>query len=126
MPGAHLPAWLRIYGALLIFVSGFLICIAGIIEFRRAKTTVDPRIPETTSSLVTSGIYAKTRNPMYVGFTLFLIAWAMYLTSLWSLIIVVAFVVFLNRFQIKPEEEALEVIFGQEFAAYRYRVRRWI
>lgn len=63
---------------------------------------------------------------MYVGFTLFLLALAMYLASYWSLLIVVGFVSYLNRFQIRPEEEALVEIFGQEFKSYQSRVRRWI
>lgn len=63
---------------------------------------------------------------MYVGFTLLLLALATFLASPWSLLVVVGFVLYLNRYQIRPEERALTELFGQEFVEYRSRVRRWI
>lgn len=126
LPGAAWPHWVRLYAPLLLLVLGAGVCIAGVVEFRRAQTTVDPRIPEATSSLVTSGVYAVTRNPMYVGFALSLLALALYLSSHWSLLIVVGFVVYLDQFQIRPEENALAALFGQEFKDYQSRVRRWL
>lgn len=63
---------------------------------------------------------------MYVAFTLLLFAWAIYLESLWSLLVVVGFVFYLDRFQIKPEEAALTALFGQAFRDYQSRVRRWL
>ncbi|MAM87862.1 MAG: protein-S-isoprenylcysteine methyltransferase [unclassified Hahellaceae] len=126
LPGFALPNALRLLTAMILLVAGDGVCLAGVVEFSRARTSVDPRKPEASSSLVTSGIYSVTRNPMYVGFTSILLAWAAWLSSPWSLLIVGAFVVYLDRFQIQPEERALEEIFGHIFADYCRKVRRWI
>lgn len=63
---------------------------------------------------------------MYLGFTLALLAWAVWLESLVALIVLIAFVFYMNRFQITPEEQALERLFGARFTEYRRRVRRWL
>ena len=112
--------------AWVIGLSGALACALGVIEFRRAKTTVDPTKPDSASSLVRTGIYRRTRNPMYVGFLLILTGWAAALANLTSFLILPAFVVYMNRFQIKPEERALASIFGDDFKAYCAEARRWI
>lgn len=105
---------------------GILIALAGVLSFRRARTTVNPLRPEAASSLVASGIYRYTRNPMYLGMLLVLIGWAVFLARPWALAVLPAFVVYMNRFQIGPEERALRGIFGAEFDAYRSRVGRWL
>ena len=105
---------------------GIFFCLAGVVSFRRAKTTVNPLKPEAATALVSSGIYAISRNPMYVGFALFLLAWVMYLSSPWVSIGIVCFVLYMNQFQIEPEEQALKDIFGPEFINYQARVRRWL
>ena len=106
--------------------AGLLFVLAGGISFRRARTTVNPLKPEAASALVTSGIYRYTRNPMYVGFALWLLAWGLYLASPLVLLGVLGFVLYMNRLQIAPEERALGRLFGADFAAYRQRVRRWL
>jgi protein-S-isoprenylcysteine O-methyltransferase Ste14 len=106
--------------------AGVLVASMGVAAFRRAKTTVDPTRPEAASSLVRTGIYTRTRNPMYLGFLLVLAAWAVLLSSLVAFAFLPAFVAYLNHFQISPEERALAARFGREFADYRSRVRRWI
>lgn len=105
---------------------GIFFCLAGVVSFRRAKTTVNPLEPEAATALVSSGIYAISRNPMYVGLALFLLAWVMYLSSPWVSIGVVGFVLYMNQFQIEPEERALAEIFGPEFISYQAKVRRWL
>jgi protein-S-isoprenylcysteine O-methyltransferase Ste14 len=105
---------------------GALICLAGVVAFRRAKTTVNPMKPDTTSSLVVSGIYRYTRNPMYLGFLLLLMAWAAALSNVLALVSLPAFVLYMNCFQIVPEERMLASRFEQDFAEYRARVRRWL
>jgi protein-S-isoprenylcysteine O-methyltransferase Ste14 len=102
------------------------ICLSGIVSFRRAKTTVNPMRPYSTSSLVVSGIYKYTRNPMYLGFLLILLGWATFLSNLAAFALLPAFVLYMNHFQIAPEERALASLFAQEYQAYRARVRRWI
>lgn len=118
-------SWHLIVAAAIVVV-GVLFAIAGVISFRRAKTTVNPLAPEKASSLVASGIYRYTRNPMYVGIALVLLAWAVFLLSPVALLGVVAFILYLNRFQIAPEERALESLFGAQFVSYKSRVRRWL
>jgi protein-S-isoprenylcysteine O-methyltransferase Ste14 len=119
------PAW-RIVAALALVAVGGVFDVAGLIAFRRAKTTVNPMKPEKSAALVTSGVYRFTRNPMYVGMAFFLLAWAVYLASPWALLGPVIFAAYITRFQIKPEERVLAARFGAEFASYRARVRRWL
>ena len=105
---------------------GALTCLAGVVAFRRANTTVNPMKPDTTKSLVVSGIYGYTRNPMYLGFLLLLMAWAGALSNVLALGSLLAFVLYMNRFQILPEERMLASRFSQDYAEYRARVRRWL
>jgi protein-S-isoprenylcysteine O-methyltransferase Ste14 len=125
-PPLHLPAAIRVYASLAIALMGIGMAVSGVVAFRRAKTTVNPTKPETTSSLVSSGIYRVTRNPMYTGLLFVLFAWAIYLSSAWALLGPVCFVLYIGRFQIAPEERALSALFGDAYAAYKSRVRRWL
>lgn len=112
--------------ALLLVLLGAVTSLAGVVSFRRARTTVNPLKPEKTSSLVCSGIYRLTRNPMYLGFVLVLIGWAVVLGSAFTLVGPLLFAAYITRFQILPEERVLTGLFGDEFKAYRARVRRWL
>jgi protein-S-isoprenylcysteine O-methyltransferase Ste14 len=94
--------------------------------FRRARTTVNPLTPDATTALVESGIYRLTRNPMYLGFLLLLLAEIVWLANPVALLAAPAFVLYLNRFQIGPEERALRNRFGAKFQSYSHRVRRWL
>jgi protein-S-isoprenylcysteine O-methyltransferase Ste14 len=98
----------------------------GVRAFRRARTTINPLNPEQASSVVTDGIYRHTRNPMYLGFAMMLVGWAIYLDVAWELLGPVAFVAFANRFQIVPEDRVLSLKFGRDYETYRQRVRRWV
>ena len=109
-----------------VALAGVAITGLAALSFRKAHTTVNPMKPSSTSSLVTSGIYRYTRNPMYLGFFLALIAWGLYLSNVLALLVLTAFILYMNRFQIEPEERALTVLFGQEFVQYTSRVRRWL
>ncbi len=125
-PVLSLPASLRgLLIAALLCVAGFF-ALSAALRFKRSATTIDPRKPDTTHALVTEGVYRWTRNPMYLGMALVLAAWGVYLLSVWSLLGVVVFVTYLNRFQIGPEERALRALFGAEFDTYCATVRRWI
>jgi protein-S-isoprenylcysteine O-methyltransferase Ste14 len=107
-------------------VAGLIISGFGIASFRRARTTVNPMKPDSTSSLVVSGIYGLTRNPMYLGFLLVLLGWAMFLSNALAFLFLPAFIFYMSRFQIEPEEKALHSLFGQQFVAYTSRARRWL
>ncbi|OWJ91537.1 protein-S-isoprenylcysteine methyltransferase [Pseudomonas sp. A46] len=120
-------AWAgRLATALPVLFLGLAVCVAGVLSFRRARTTVNPLQPQQASSLVEAGIYRYSRNPMYLGFALILAAWALALASPLALLGVLIFVLYMNRFQIAPEERALEALFGEAFDRYRARVRRWL
>lgn len=116
----------RIAVSSLIAVVGLMFVFSGAIAFRRAQTTFNPLQPETSSTLVSSGIYAVTRNPMYVGFLLVLVAWGVLLSSVWAMIGPIAFVIYIVRFQILPEERVLSEKFGADYLAYREKVPRWL
>jgi len=109
-----------------ILLAGALVALAGVVAFRRARTTVDPIHPDHASAIVTGGVYSLTRNPMYVGFLLLLVAWAIWLGNLPACLGLPAFVKYMNRFQILPEERFLGSKFGAPYAGYLLRVRRWI
>lgn len=112
--------------ASLIALAGIAIAVAGTVAFRRARTTVNPMKPEAASSLVTEGIYAFTRNPMYLGLVLLITGFALYLANVWTLFGPAVLALYLTRFQIAPEERIMAQLFGAEFDAYASRVRRWI
>ncbi|MFJ3054036.1 methyltransferase family protein [Pseudomonas nitroreducens] len=116
----------RLWLALLVVLAGAAVCLAGVASFRRARTTVNPLKPESASSLVIAGIYRHTRNPMYLGFAIILLGWCVFLGSALAVLGVVAFVLYIGRFQIRPEERALRELFGAEFEAFCGRVRRWV
>jgi protein-S-isoprenylcysteine O-methyltransferase Ste14 len=105
---------------------GVLIAVSGALTFRRAGTTVNPMKPDKATSLVTSSVFAYTRNPMYLGLLLGLTGWAVYRSNAVAFVFLPAFVAYINRFQIVPEERVLASLFGQEFADYKSRVRRWL
>jgi len=100
--------------------------IAGLLSFSKAKTTFDPMKPDSSTSLVTSGIYSITRNPMYVGLLSLLTAWCFFIDCAYALLLLAVFVIYMNKFQIEPEERALRRIFGDAFDDYVLRVRRWL
>jgi protein-S-isoprenylcysteine O-methyltransferase Ste14 len=112
--------------AVLVFCAGMVVAVAGVLSFRKAQTTVNPVSPHKASSLVISGIYRYTRNPMYLGFALWQLGWALFLSNVLALVMVPVFMLYMNRFQIRPEEAALEKLFGAEFTAYKQAVRRWL
>ena len=125
-PLTNVPARIRLGIAITIALTGVATAISGVAAFRRAKTTVNPLKPETSSSLVTSGIYRLTRNPMYVGLAMVLIAWAIFLSSAWTFLGPLVFVLYMTRFQIMPEERVLLGMFGETYSAYQAKVRRWL
>jgi protein-S-isoprenylcysteine O-methyltransferase Ste14 len=125
-PVLPLAPGMRLSLAAVLAVAGVTFDALGLLAFRRAQTTINPMKLEKASALVTGGVYQFTRNPMYVGLALLLAAWATYLSSLWPFIGPVLFIIYMNRFQIRPEERVMREKFGEEYAAYAARVRRWL
>jgi protein-S-isoprenylcysteine O-methyltransferase Ste14 len=124
-PVLEMPAW-RMPLVLLLVAVGAAFDFSGLWAFHRAKTTVNPMKPGNTSSLVSSGVYRITRNPMYLGLVLFLCAGAVMLWSPLALLGPPGFVAYISRFQIAPEERVLRERFGEAYAEFCARVRRWL
>jgi protein-S-isoprenylcysteine O-methyltransferase Ste14 len=125
-PGLSIALPGRLAIALTLTALGGVAAFAGVIAFRRERTTVNPLTPGAASSVVSSGIYRVSRNPMYLGFLLALAGWAVYLSNAAAALLLPAFILYMNRFQIQPEERALLGKFGPPFAQYMSRVRRWV
>jgi protein-S-isoprenylcysteine O-methyltransferase Ste14 len=125
-PGYDAPGTLQSVVMSAALLSSGAFALAAFAQFCWARTTIDPFKPERASTLVTHGVYRLTRNPMYVSLLLLLLAYAIELWSLGALAGPAAFVAYVTRFQILPEERALEAKFGAEFSEYRRQVRRWL
>lgn len=110
----------------LLLITGAIIALFGVWQFRVARTTTNPLNPGKASNLVTSGIYRLTRNPMYLGMALVLVAGIIKFASLLGFITLPLFIWYMTRFQIKPEERIVAKLFGQEYLAYKQQVRRWL
>ncbi|BFP39191.1 isoprenylcysteine carboxylmethyltransferase family protein [Flavobacteriaceae bacterium GF1] len=106
-------------------VLGLLVMGLALFQFVRAKTTTNPLNPEKANSLVSHGIYRYTRNPMYLGMLLFLIAFGLHLGNAFNTLLAAGFVYYMNHFQIKGEEAALNKKFGKKYQLYCKAVRRW-
>lgn len=127
VPGpALLPAGLRVGIALALALPGMGLGIGGVLAFRRAGTTISPHAPAATRAVVRAGPYRFTRNPMYLGLACLLTGVCAWLGHPTALLAVVVFVAYITRFQIRPEERALEEKFGDSFRTYRNAVRRWL
>jgi protein-S-isoprenylcysteine O-methyltransferase Ste14 len=111
---------------LLFIFFGLGLSITGVMAFRSASTTVDPRHPDESSSIVNSGVYKWSRNPMYLGFLSILLGWSLYLANALAFICLPIFVLYMNRFQIQPEEKAMCARFGDDYLLYMESVRRWL
>ena len=109
-----------------LVAAGFIVGILGIVTFRRAKTTVNPTKPQAASSLVSWGVYGVTRNPMYLGGLLILTGWAIFISKPIAFLFLPVYILYLNLFQIVPEERVLTTLFGPDFVAYKSRARRWL
>lgn len=126
LPPSPLGAGTRLVLAAMLVLVGAALAIAGIREFRVARTTVNPLQPGQVASMVTSGVYRYSRNPMYLGMLCLLAAWGAWLGRAAPFVVLPVFVLYMNRFQIGPEERTLEERFGRRFVDYAGRVRRWI
>ncbi len=126
LPVATAGVWLDVLAAL-VLLQGVIIAMAGVYEFVRVDTTVHPFHPEHTEHVVTHGVYAFSRNPMYLGMLLCLAAvavlhWRQPLNVVWC----IGFYAYINRFQIRPEERILSQKFGEPFKQYCLQVHRWL
>ena len=97
---------------------------SAVFLFRRAGTTPNPT--KATTAVVVHGPYRLTRNPMYLGLVALYLALVVFVNSLWPLVLLPAVVAMVQRLVIEREEAYLEAKFGDEYRAYKGRVRRWL
>jgi protein-S-isoprenylcysteine O-methyltransferase Ste14 len=112
--------------AIVIGIAGLLCNLLPKLRFRRVGTTVNPMHPQAARRLVIDGLHRYSRNPMYLGQLLLLVAWAIFLANGLAMTLPPIFALYITRFQIQPEERALAARFGDAYAAYRREVRRWL
>ena len=108
-----------------LVVAGAAIIVTAMLQFRQARTTFNPHTPAKSSSLVSSGVFGYSRNPMYLGLSIALCGWAVVLGSLGPWVALPLFVLVITRLQIEPEEAVLATLFGPAYGDYCARVDRW-
>ena len=112
--------------AMILLILCFTLLITSIKKFNHEETTINPLKPEQASKLLTTGTYAFSRNPMYLGLTGILIGIFLFLGSWFGIVIIPIFVIYITKYQIKPEEYAMNKKFGGQYQSYCNKVRRWI
>lgn len=128
--GTHKPlglsfggAWAGLPGGLLVG-GGVILLVLAIIEMRKWRTTIIPH--QEASKLVTSGIFKRTRNPIYLGDVMILAGMILYWDAPLALPLLPILVWLLERRFIIPEENRLRRMFRQDFFRYTQKTRRWI
>ena len=109
-----------------VIISGLIVIASAIILFKKNKTTVTPLDPSRSTKLITRGIYKYSRNPMYLGLSFVLSGVSIIVNPIGGFIFIPLFILYLNFFQIMPEENAMTDLFEKEFLEYKKSVRRWI
>lgn len=118
LPG---QAWL----AGLLFVAGLGLMLAAAWALQRAHTTINPIWPDHAKHLVTSGIFRFSRNPIYLGDSLILLGMVFWFGNWLGIAVVALFLLFIDRFQIRAEEQALSRLFGEGYRQYLSHTHRW-
>ena len=114
-----------IFGSFMI-ISGLIVILSAITTFKKYHTTITPLNPANATKLITDGIYKFSRNPMYLGLLLVLLGISIILNLIGGFFLIPLFILYLNLFQIIPEENAMVDLFKDEFLEYKKNVRRWI
>ena len=118
-----LPGFLAPLGIVLVLAALVLAAVAAY-ELRRHETTIVPH--ENADALVTSGVYARSRNPIYLADVIVLVGLALIWGSTFGLVLAPVLAFVLERRFILPEEARLAAKFGADFDAYRQTARRWL
>ena len=117
--------WGDVFGSIII-IFGIIIILSATVLFKKYKTTITPLKPSKATKLIISGVYKFSRNPMYLGLLLVLLGISIILNLTGGFFLIPLFIIYLNRFQIIPEENAMVDLFKDEFLEYKKNVRRWI
>ena len=110
----------------IFYFAGLSTLILAVSLFKKQNTTVNPIKIENASSLVTSGIFEYSRNPMYLGMALILFGLAIMFNLIGGIMFTLLFTMYITKFQIRPEEEVMERFFGADFIKYKQNVRMWL
>ena len=110
----------------IIILTGFMIIFIAARQFKAVNTTINPIKPENASVLVNKGIFSYSRNPMYLGMLLIIIGFSIIHNFLAIIVIMPIWIIYMTYFQIIPEEEAMEILFKENFVNYCKKTRRWI
>ncbi|GLQ05526.1 methyltransferase family protein [Sneathiella chinensis] len=117
------PLFLTVPGGILA-LAGMAIMLVCVVAHHKAKTNVEPWKP--TTAIISHGLYGYSRNPIYVGMTLFAGGIGLAAGSWGSMITILCAVLFIQFYVIRREEAYLETKFGDEYLNYKSRVRRWL
>ena len=126
VPSANEPFTGHRCVAVALLMAGAIVAIAGVAQFRLAKTSVNPMVPGRASSIVATGVFGWSRNPMYLGMAVTLLGLSAWFSTIPGYALIPLFCMYITEFQIKPEERALLASFGAEYEAYMAKVRRWV
>ena len=110
----------------IFYFAGLSILILAVSLFKKQNTTINPIKIENASFLVTSGIFEYSRNPMYLGMVLILLGLALMFNLIGGTLFTLLFTIYITKFQIRPEEEVMERLFGEDFLKYKQNVRMWL
>tara|TARA_E500000178_G_scaffold68951_1_gene66489 strand:- start:85 stop:534 length:450 start_codon:yes stop_codon:yes gene_type:complete len=110
----------------IFFFSGFSILILAVSLFKKQNTTINPIKIENASSLITSGVFEYSRNPMYLGMVMILLGIALMFNFIGGILFTLLFAIYITKYQIRPEEEVMERLFGEDFLKYKNSVRVWV
>tara|TARA_R110001583_G_scaffold561_14_gene5044 strand:- start:862 stop:1320 length:459 start_codon:yes stop_codon:yes gene_type:complete len=125
-PQYHFDLKVNLPIIILFILAASLIGILALYDFHKHQTTFHPHTPEKTSTVVDSGVFAYSRNPMYISLVMLLLALGVYLQNYSSFSIIPLFIWYITQFQIIPEEKMLDKLFPNDYQAYCQRVNRWI
>lgn len=103
---------------------GFLLGVLSFYAFTKSRTTLNPH--GSVTSLVSTGVYRFTRNPIYLGMVFMLIGFPLTFGNVWGIPLAPVFIFLMNQLVIEHEEAYLEKKFGEQYTSYKSRVRRWL
>ena len=112
--------------SLFFIILGPFILICAVRSFKAEQTTINPININNASSLVISGVFKYSRNPMYLGMVFILLALSFRFNLVGGILFTSIFIMYITKFQIIPEEAAMKSIFGEDFNKYKNKTRRWI
>lgn len=124
LPYPVLPRTLQLSVGAVLIVAGMAVAIAALARFRHAGTSVPTHTP--TSAIVTGGVYGYSRNPIYIGLTLFYLGLAAVIDGVWTAAMLIPILLIMQYGVVAREEAYLERKFGDAYRAYKQSVRRWL